>query len=58
MVEKRILSNFRYRDAILNIQVEGYGNKIKEFWLDGKIQDKAFVSSDLKGEHFDRNNNG
>ncbi|MCW3807501.1 MGH1-like glycoside hydrolase domain-containing protein [Plebeiibacterium marinum] len=49
---KRSLSNYKYRDAILNIQVEGYGNKIKEFWIDGKIQDEAFVSSDLKGEHF------
>ncbi len=47
----RTLSNFKYRDAILNIKVEGYGNKIKSFMLDNEQQEKAFIPSSLNGEH-------
>nr|WP_321408406.1 hypothetical protein [uncultured Carboxylicivirga sp.] len=47
----KTLSNFKYRDALLNIKVEGYGNKIKSFILDNEVQEKAFVPASLKGEH-------
>ncbi len=47
----RSLSNFKYRDAILNIKVEGYGNKIKSFMLDNEQRALAFVPATLKGEH-------
>jgi len=47
----RSLTNFRYRDAVLNISMEGYGDKIKSFLLDGKAVKYYQVLSDLKGEH-------
>jgi hypothetical protein len=48
---KRMLENFKYRDAVLNIEMEGYGNVIKSFLLDGKVQPKEFVPASLKGVH-------
>lgn len=39
--QTRTLSNFKYRDAILNITVEGYGSKIKSFSINGKEQKRA-----------------
>lgn len=47
----KTLSNFRYRDAVLQITVKGYGNQIDSFRLNGKILDQAFVPADLKGHH-------
>ncbi|MEO8795536.1 MAG: glycogen debranching protein, partial [Daejeonella sp.] len=47
----RTLSNFKYRNAILNIEMEGYGNTIKEFSLDGKKQSEHFIHAALKGTH-------
>lgn len=48
---KRVLENFKYRDAVLNIELEGYGNVIKSFLLDGKVQAQEFVPVSLKGIH-------
>ncbi|MBS1743968.1 MAG: glycogen debranching protein [Bacteroidetes bacterium] len=48
---KRILDNFSYRNAILNIQVEGYGNSIRQFILDGKIITEPIVPATLTGKH-------
>lgn len=48
---KRSLSNFKYRNAVLNIEMEGYGNIVKSFMLDGKIQSKSFLPAAIKGEH-------
>lgn len=48
---KRRLENFKYRDAVLNIELEGYGNVIKSFLLDGKLQRQASVPASLKGNH-------
>ncbi len=50
MKGKRSLDNFKYRNAVLNIAMEGYGNKIKTFMLDGKIQ-AAIIPASLKGIH-------
>jgi len=50
MAGKRSLTNFKYRDAILNIEMEGYGNKIRSFSLDGKIV-AAVIPASLKGTH-------
>lgn len=47
----KTLSNFKYRNAILNITVKGYGNKINSFRLDGKQLDKAFLDGSLSGTH-------
>lgn len=46
----RHLSNYRYRQATLDLTVSGYGNSIKEFLLDGKPSE-AIIPGDLKGEH-------
>ncbi len=47
----RVLSNFRYRNAVLNISVEGYGNQIKTFLVDGKKTSTAEISETLSGKH-------
>lgn len=44
------LSNFKYRNAVLNITVKGFGNKIKSFSLDGKAS-KPYFPADLTGNH-------
>ncbi|MGK4567296.1 MGH1-like glycoside hydrolase domain-containing protein [Flavobacterium sp. 3HN19-14] len=46
----RTLSNFKYRDAVLDITVEGFGNEIKTFLLDGKPS-AAEIPATLKGKH-------
>ena len=48
---KRTLENFKYRDAIIKIQVDGYGNKIDSFYLDGERRTENFFSAELKGLH-------
>ncbi len=48
---KHSLSNFKYHDAVLNIEVEGYGHKILQFLIDGKVQNKAEFSAALSGNH-------
>jgi hypothetical protein len=47
----RSLKNFKYRNSNLNIKVEGYGNTVLEFYLDGKKLEKNFCPGDLKGKH-------
>ncbi|MCP9750998.1 trehalase family glycosidase [Ferruginibacter sp. HRS2-29] len=51
MAGKRSLKNFRYRNAILNIEMEGFGNKIKSFTIDGKPGLKYSVAENLTGTH-------
>lgn len=34
----RMLQNFKYRNAVLDIKVSGYGNQIKQFKVNGKEQ--------------------
>lgn len=48
---KRSLTNFKYRAAVLNIEMEGFGSQVKRFELDGKEMPKAAVSCHLTGEH-------
>ncbi len=47
---KRTLSNFRYRDAILDITVDGFGNRIKSFTLNGK-EHEPFIPADIKADN-------
>ena len=47
----RTLTNFTYRNAILNISVEGFGSRIKSFELDGKKTIKPEFSAKLTGRH-------
>jgi len=44
------LSNFHYRSMILNIKVSGVGKEIKEFFVNGILQD-PFLTADLRGAH-------
>lgn len=48
---KRTLDNFRYRDAVLRIEMEGYGNKIASFTIDGKAATPYHVPAGMKGTH-------
>ncbi|MCR5696751.1 MAG: hypothetical protein K6G73_07240 [Marinilabiliaceae bacterium] len=46
----RRLSNFKYRNAVLDMKVSGYGNVIKSFKLDG-VEAEPFFSASLNGAH-------
>lgn len=46
---ERKLRNFRYRGAVLNITVRGYGNEIKSFTVNGK-KSEPFIPADAHGE--------
>ena len=47
----RRLEGFRYRDMILDIETEGYGDIVRSFELDGERQDEAVVPAELTGRH-------
>lgn len=47
---ERTLEGFKYRNAVLNITVKGYGSKIKSFTLNGK-EHKPFIPADIKGKN-------
>lgn len=48
---ERTLANFKYRNAILDIELSGYGNKITSFIVDGKKSNNYFVDASLTGHH-------
>jgi hypothetical protein len=48
---KKNLSNFKYRDAVLNISVNGTGNKIVSIKMDGKPLKDAFLPANVTGAH-------
>ena len=45
------LYGFRYRNAILNLQIEGYGNSIESITLDGELLPEAKIPGNLEGKH-------
>lgn len=47
---KRRLTNFAYRDATLDIDMEGYGNQMSAFTIDGKPASPA-IPAGIKGHH-------
>ncbi|MFT3793929.1 MGH1-like glycoside hydrolase domain-containing protein [Flavobacterium sp.] len=47
---QRRLNNFKYRNAILDISLSGYGNQIKKFTVDGKKAQTEILAS-LTGKH-------
>jgi hypothetical protein len=49
---ERSLNHFAYRKAVLNIEMEGYGNEIAAFTVDGQRTPEAFVPDTLSGTHF------
>ena len=48
---KRTLNNFKYRNCVLNIEMDGYGNSIKSFSIDGEESVQYQVASTLQGKH-------
>ncbi|MBO9634180.1 MAG: hypothetical protein J7578_13775 [Chitinophagaceae bacterium] len=48
---KKTLSNFKYRNAVLNIELEGTGNQIRSVSIDGKPVSKAEIPADCTGTH-------
>lgn len=46
--DTRKLKNFRYRHATMNISVEGYGDRIKSFTVNGK-ETQPFIPADAQG---------
>lgn len=48
---ERSLLNYRYRDAVLDIEMKGFGNKIRSITIDGKPLKNARISAALKGRH-------
>lgn len=51
MNANRVLNNFKYRKAVLDIELKGFGNRIVSFSLDGKIQKQPIVPVTLAGKH-------
>ncbi|WP_426670670.1 glycogen debranching protein [Mucilaginibacter sp. McL0603] len=47
----RSLEHYKYRNAILNISMQGFGNKIKSMTLDGKPVTNHRIPADLKDGH-------
>ena len=45
------VKNFHYRNMNLSITVEGYGNEITRFSIDGKKSENYFLPGNLSGEH-------
>jgi len=48
---KKSLTNFKYRNTMLTIEMEGYGSKISSFELDGKQLSKYEIPYSLFGKH-------
>ncbi len=47
----KLLQGFKIRKAILDLEIEGYGNKIQTIILDGKSLDKPQIPLTLEGRH-------
>jgi hypothetical protein len=47
----RLLSNFKYRKAVLTISMEGFGNQVKSFLLDDKKMMAFEIPGNLTGAH-------
>lgn len=48
----RSLSDFKYRNANLDIKISGYGSQVKSFRFDGKQMEQACIPHDVSGNHF------
>ncbi|WP_210520992.1 alpha-L-rhamnosidase-related protein [Hymenobacter terricola] len=48
---QRRLSGFRYRKAVLDVEMSGFGNTIKSITLDGQPLPDAAISAGLTGRH-------
>ena len=50
-MSKKQLTNLKYRKAILDITIQGYGDRVSAFYIDGKKLKEPFVSSSMNGRH-------
>ena len=48
---ERSLHNFKYRNAILNIALKGFGNEISTFMIDGKPSSTYVIPANITGTH-------
>lgn len=48
---KKSLTSLRYRDAVLDINIHGSGDKIASFAIDSIHFDRAFIDSSISGHH-------
>ncbi|MDO4511462.1 MAG: hypothetical protein Q4B68_06575 [Bacteroidales bacterium] len=48
---KKRIEGFKYRDAVLDITIEGTGNNIEQFLIDGKETNDNFFDARLQGRH-------
>lgn len=45
------LSNFKYRNSVLDITVNGFGRKISSIKMDGKLLNTPFIPASIQGKH-------
>lgn len=50
LAASRSLTGFKYRDAIIDINISGYGNKIKSFKVNGKEQTPFISAAKAQGK--------
>ncbi|MEP6465168.1 MAG: carbohydrate-binding protein [Parafilimonas sp.] len=48
---ERTLDNFKYRNAVLNITMKGFGNEISSFTIDGKPSSAHQISAEISGKY-------
>jgi hypothetical protein len=48
---RKELRGLRYRNMVLDIEVDGFGNRIASVSLNGEVLDEAFVPGELSGPH-------
>ena len=48
---KKEIKGFKYRDATLDITIDGTGSNIEKFIIDGKETTDNFIDADLTGKH-------
>ena len=48
---ERKVKGFRYRDAVLDITVKGYGDIIKSFSIDGEVKEKPVFPAGMTSNH-------
>ncbi len=47
----KTLTGFHYRNAVLDIDVNGFGSQVASVTIDGKQSKTAFIPAQLKGKH-------
>ncbi len=47
----RQLKHYKYRNAVLDITMRGYGNQVKSILMDGEPLTNGILSANVKGEH-------